>query len=62
VLETLKNLQTYLGDGLLGMGFASLAKGQLTLIDNLFNEKQIPEKVAFLRHGLEILHLPHCAR
>jgi hypothetical protein len=47
MLEVLKlsELKEFLGDGLVGLGFAKLSAGHLTLIDNLFEQKLISEKV-----------------
>lgn len=35
-LQKLRDMSDFQGDGLVGMGFASLDKGHLTVIDNLF--------------------------
>lgn len=41
----MNNLNT---DGLIGMGFSSLDKNHLTVIDNLYEQNQIPIKVNHL--------------
>ena len=46
-VEKLKDMKNFLGDGLAGLGFASLSSEHLTFIDNLFEQKQISDKVLY---------------
>lgn len=50
LIEELDKIKHFLGDGLVGLGFARLSDGHATLIDQLFHQKKISSNDINLRN------------